>query len=111
MTLCVGWRQGFDFPPRPGQEGAANGADLTRALSHARGEAMPWGLVRESIAGGVDSRWLEVRGDRGEMLHRAWRDAGRLVLKRPSQAPGAGSEPGPALVPTPVAPPRSCSGA
>ena len=95
-----------DALPGAWEAGATNGADLTRALSHARGEAMPWGLVRESIAAGVDSRWLEVRDDHGEMLHRAYRDAGRLVLKRPSPAPGAGSEAGTAaagLVPTPVA--------
>ena len=103
MTLHTGCPPGFDFPPRPGQEGATNGADLTRALSYARGEAMPWGLVRESIPAGMDSRWLEVRDDHGEMLHRAYRDAGRLVLKRPSPAPGGGSEPAAALAPPPVA--------
>ena len=87
-----------DALPGAWQEGATNGADLTRALSHARGEAMPWGLVRESIADGVDSRWLEIRDGDAEILHRAYREAGRLVLERPSQAPG----PGPA--PPPVAP-------
>ena len=90
-----------DALPGAWQEGATNGADLTRALSHARGEAMPWGLVRESIADGVDSRWLEIRDGDAEILHRAYREAGRIVLERPSQAPG----PGPA--PPPVAPPGS----
>ena len=90
-----------DALPGAWQEGATNGADLTRALSHARGEAMPWGLVRESIADGVDSRWLEIRDGDAEILHRAYREAGRLVLERPPQAPG----PGPA--PPPVAPPGS----
>ena len=56
-----------DALPGAWEAGAANGADLTRALSHARGEAMPWGLVRESIAAGVDSRWLEARDDHGDM--------------------------------------------
>ena len=90
-----------DALPGAWQEGATNGADLTRALSHARGEAMPWGLVRESIAAGVDSRWLEIRDGDAEILHRAYRDAGRLVLERPPQAPGSGpAQP-------PVAPPGS----
>ena len=66
-----------DALPGAWQEGATNGADLTRALSHARGEAMPWGLVRESIADGVDSRWLEIRDGDAEILHRAYREAGR----------------------------------
>ena len=92
-----------DALPGAWQDGATNGADLTRALSHARGEAMPWGLVRESIAAGVDSRWLEIRDDHGEMLHRAYRDAGWLVLGRPSQAPGSGPAPT-AAPPPPVAP-------
>ncbi len=93
-----------DALPGAWQEGATNGADLTRALSHARGEAMPWGLVRESIADGVDSRWLEIRDGDAEILHRAYREAGRLVLERPPQASG----PGPAQPPQPpVAPPGS----
>ena len=92
-----------DALPGAWQEGATNGADLTRALSHARGEAMPWGLVRESIADGVDSRWLEIRDGDAEILHRAYREAGRLVLERPPQAPG----PGPA--PPPVAPGSSAT--
>ena len=87
-----------DALPGAWQDGATNGADLVRALSHARGAAMPWGLVRESIAVGVDSRWLRTRDDHAEILHRAYRDAGRLMLERPSQEPG----PGPA--PLPVAP-------
>ena len=77
------------------EDGSTNGADLTRVLSHARGEAMPWGLVRESIASGVDSRWLRTRDGDAEILHRAYRDAGRLVLERPSQEPGPGPSPDP----------------
>ena len=92
-----------DALPGAWQEGATNGADLTRALSHARGEAMPWGLVRESIAAGVDSRWLEIRDGDAEILHRAYREAGRIVLERPSRVPG----PGPA--PPPVAPGSSAT--
>ena len=76
-----------DALPGAWQDGSTNGADLTRALSHARGEAMPWGAVRESIATSVDSRWLRTGDGAAEILHRAYRDAGRLVLERPSQDP------------------------
>ena len=93
-----------DALPGAWQEGATNGADLTRALSHARGEAMPWGLVRESIAAGVDSRWLEIRDGDAEILHRAYRDAGRLVLERPSRVPGPGPAPPPVAPGSPATP-------
>ena len=43
-------------------DGETNGAAMERALSHRRGEALPWGLVRESISAAVNSRWLEVIG-------------------------------------------------
>ena len=76
-----------DALPGAWRDGSTNGADLTRALSHARGEAMPWGVVRESIATSVDSRWLRTRDGDAEILRRAYRDAGRLVLERPSQDP------------------------
>ena len=102
-----------DALPGAWQEGATNGADLTRALSHARGEAMPWGLVRESIAAGVDSRWLEIRDGDAEILHRAYREAGRLVLERPSQAPGSGPPPppvAPGATATPGAPAANLEG-
>ena len=82
-----------DRLPGAWQEGSTNGADLTRALSHDRGEAMPWGLVRESIAAGVDSRWLRTKDGDAEILRRAYRDAGRLVLERPPQDPGPAPEP------------------
>ena len=91
-----------DELPGAWQDDGTNGADLTRALSHARGEAMPWGLVRESIAAGVDSRWLRTRDGDAEILHRAYRDAGRLVLERPSQEPGPGPAPLPATPPSPA---------
>ena len=84
------------------EDGSTNGADLTRVLSHARGEAMPWGLVRESIASGVDSRWLRTRDGDAEILHRAYRDAGRLVLERPSQEPGPGPVPLPSTPSSPA---------
>ena len=82
-----------DRLPGAWQEGSTNGADLTRALSHDRGEAMPWGVVRESIAAGVDSRWLRTKDGDAEILRRAYRDAGRLVLERPPQDPGPPPEP------------------
>ena len=82
-----------DALPGAWQDGSTNGADLTRALSHARGEAMPWGAVRESIAAGVDSRWLRTKDGDAEILRRAYRDAGRLVLERPSQDPAPVSDP------------------
>ena len=82
-----------DQLPGAWQKGSTNGADLTRALSHDRGEAMPWGLVRESIAAGVDSRWLRTKDGDAEILRRAYRDAGRLVLERPPQDPGPAPEP------------------
>ena len=83
-----------DVVPGAWQDGSTNGADLTRALSHVRGEAMPWGAVRESIVASVDSRWLRTKDGDAEILHRAYRDAGRLVLERPPQ--GSGTDTGPA---------------
>ena len=41
-----------DVLPGAWHEGSTNGVDLTRSLSRMRGEALPWGLVRESIPGG-----------------------------------------------------------
>ena len=84
-----------DVLPGAWHEGSTNGVDLTRALSQMRGEALPWGLVRESILGGVDSRWLQVEDGDAVDLQVAYRDAGRLVLERPSQ------DTGPVLPPAP----------
>ena len=82
-----------DALPGAWQDGSTNGADLTRALSHARGEVTPWGAVRESIVSSIDSRWLQTRDGDAEILHRAYRDAGRLVLERPPQDSGPGPAP------------------
>ena len=79
--------------PGAWQDGSTNGADLTRALSQSRGEALPWGLVRESILAGVDSRWLQVKDGDGAALDSAYRNAGRLVLERPAQDSGPVSTP------------------
>ena len=84
-----------DALPGAWQGGSTNGADLTRALSHARGEAMPWGAVRESIVASVDSRWLRTKDSGAKIVHRAYRDAGRLVLERPPQDVGPGPGPDP----------------
>ena len=96
-----------DELPGAWQDGSTNGADLTRALSHARGEAVPWGLVRESIRAGVESRWLRTKDGEAEILHRAYRDAGRLVLERPSQVSGSGPAPLPV---TPTSPATNLEG-
>ena len=79
-ALPGGWR-----------EGATNGALLTRALGQQRGEALPWGLVRESIRGAVNARWLRITGGEADC---AFDQAGQLLLERPPETP----EP-----PTPVA--------
>ena len=89
-----------DVLPGAWHEGSANGIDLTRALSQTRGEALPWGLVRESILAGVDSRWLQVKDGDAVDLHIAYRDAGRLMLERPSIDAGPELPPAPAFRPT-----------
>ena len=89
-----------DVLPGAWHEGSANGIDLTRALSQMRGEALPWGLVREGILAGVDSRWLQVKDGDAVDLHTAYRDAGRLMLERPSTDAGPESPPAPAFQPT-----------
>ena len=71
--------------PGAWQDGRTNGADLTRALSQARHEAMPWGLVRESILNGVETRWLQVKDGDALGPDTPFRDAGRVVLVRPLQ--------------------------
>ena len=86
--------------PGAWHEGFTNGVDLTRALSQMRGEALPWGLVRESILAGVDSRWLQVKDGDAVDLHTAYRDAARLMLERPSMDAGPELPPAPAFQPT-----------
>ena len=54
---------------------------------------MPWGLVRESRLASVDSRWLRTKDGDAEILRRACRDAGRLVLERPPQDPDPAPDP------------------
>ena len=74
-----------DLLPGAWQDSKTDGAELARAVSQARGEAMPWGLIREAIRDSVDSRWLQI-ADGSHSLDAAWRDAGNVRLERPSQA-------------------------
>ena len=48
-----------DVLPAAWINGETNGAALMQALSQARGEAIPWGLVRDSISAALQNRWLE----------------------------------------------------
>ena len=63
-------------------EGATNGVRLNQALSQARGETMPWGLVRESIRAAVNTRWLTLAGGAVDC---AFDQAGQLLLERPAE--------------------------
>ena len=49
-----------DALPDAWADGETNAAHIERALSHQRGERMPWGLVRESISQAINRRWIEV---------------------------------------------------
>ena len=69
--------------PGAWRDGKANGIALAQVLSQARGVTLPWGLVRESIRAGVDSRWLEVAEDSGP-VNCGYEDAGNLRLARPA---------------------------
>ena len=87
--------------PGAWKDGRANGAALVQAASQARGAALPWGLVRESIRAGVESRWLKVAEDSGP-VNCGYDEAGRLRLERPAQqeAPPPGPPgPSPSLPP------------
>ena len=86
--------------PGAWQGGRANGVELVQALSQTRGTALPWGLVREGIRAGVESRWLRLADDSGP-VHCGYGEAGSLLVERP--APGG--EPAPA--PPPAALPDS----
>lgn len=65
-------------------DGATNGVRLNRALSQARGETMPWGLLRESIRAAVNTRWLTLAGGAVDC---PYDQAGQLLLERPAEAP------------------------
>ena len=69
--------------PGAWKDGKANGIAIAQALSQARGRTLPWGLVRESIRAGVESRWLEVAEDSGPVSC-GYDNAGNLRLARPA---------------------------
>ena len=71
-------------------DGATNGVRLNQALSQARGETLPWGLVRESIRAAVNTRWLTLVGGAVDC---EFDQAGQLVLERPAEAPEQPSPP------------------
>ncbi len=69
--------------PGAWRDGTTNGVTLARALSQSRRRTLPWGLVREGIKAGVESRWLEV-ADGSVAVHCRYDEAGQLRLKRPA---------------------------
>ena len=76
--------------PSAWQDGETNGAALMRALSQARGEPVPWGLVRESVLAAVQSRWLE-RID--SEVRDGYDQAGHWRLRRPRRASSSSTPP------------------
>ena len=77
-----------DALPGAWRDGATNGVTLGQALSQARGRTLPWGLVREGIRAGVESRWVEVASG---SVGCGYDEAGQLKLQRP--APGVDPPP------------------
>ncbi len=75
-------------------DGGTSGWALSQALSRKRGEAVPWGLLRDGIDNAVRSRWLEVA--EGSTAAGS-ENAGGLKLQRPEDAPA----------PDPLASPRT----
>lgn len=76
--------------PGAWKDGGTNGVRLNQALSQARGETMPWGLVRESIRAAVNTRWLTLAGGAVDC---AFDQAGQLLLERPAKTPETPSSP------------------
>jgi hypothetical protein len=73
-----------DALPGAWREGKTNGVALARALSQSRRRMLPWGIVREGIKVGVESRWIEV-ADGSVAVHCGYDEAGQLRLKRPAE--------------------------
>ena len=73
-----------DALPGAWRDGETNGTALTQALSQSRRTTLPWGLVREGIRTGVESRWLEV-AEGSAAVGCAYDQAGQLRLKRPAE--------------------------
>ena len=82
--------------PGAWKDGRVNGVALVQAASQARGAALPWGLVRESIRAGVESRWLRVAEGSGPM-DCGYDEAGHLRLERPAQPKPPPPGPSPSL--------------
>lgn len=70
--------------------GETNGAALLQALSQARGEAIPWGIVRDSISAAVQTRWLEST-ETPVWDEISFAAAGQWKLRRPKQTPATPS--------------------
>ena len=76
-----------DALPDAWENGETNAAAIVRALSHAKGEAVPWGIVRDSLKAAVTSRWLETAGaDTG--VRDRYDSAGAWRLKLPDRRTG-----------------------
>ena len=84
--------------PGAWKDGRANGVALVQAASQTRGAALPWGLVRESIRAGVESRWLRVAEDSGP-VDCGYDEAGHLRLERPARLKPPPPGPSPSLPP------------
>lgn len=73
-----------DALPDAWENGETNAAAIVRMLSIAKGEALPWGLVRDSLKTAVTSRWLETIGtDTG--VRDEYESAGAWRLKLPER--------------------------
>lgn len=87
-----------DALPAAWENNQTNGAALTRALSQACGENLPWGIVRDSILAAVNVRWLETIGD-GDGVRDRFDAAGRWRLRRPQTRPTRVARPAVSAVP------------
>ena len=72
-----------DALPGAWRDGETNGVALTQALSQSRRSTLPWGLVRDGIRAGVESRWLEVAAG-SAAVGCPYDQAGQLRLQRPA---------------------------
>ena len=76
-----------DSLPGAWQNGRTNGIALAQALSQVKGRTLPWGLLRESIRAGVESRWLAV-AEGSVAVDCGYDEAGQLRLERPAAVGG-----------------------
>ena len=68
------------------KDGRVNAISLTQALSRSRGEALPWGLVRDAIENAAASRWLRL-SDGSTSVNCGYEAAGGVLLERPGPDP------------------------